>query len=94
MQLSTGLDKAMPPFGAGDTRPRIQSRRILPLLLIPLLAGMLSACTSRNLYEAIQQNRLQRCEEIPIPQQANCRAQYQQSYEDYKNERDALLEDE
>lgn len=72
----------------------VQHRTILPFLLVPLLVGTLSGCTNRNLYQAIQQNRLQRCEEIPIPQQANCRAQYQQSYEDYKSERDALLEDE
>ncbi|MEQ8312787.1 MAG: hypothetical protein RL839_13335 [Gammaproteobacteria bacterium] len=70
----------------------IPRKSFIPFLFALLLLVTLSGCSNRNLYEAIQQNRLQSCEEIPIPQQANCREQYQQSYEDYKRERDALLQ--
>ena len=52
------------------------------------LSMLVTACTNQDLYEAIQQNRLQACEEIPIPQQAQCKARYQVDYEDYKRERD------
>ena len=61
------------------------------MLLAPLLA---TSCTNEALYNAVQQNQLQRCETIPIAQQATCKQQFQTSYEDYRRERDALVEDE
>ncbi|MDP6414596.1 MAG: hypothetical protein QGG54_06145 [Gammaproteobacteria bacterium] len=53
-----------------------------------------TACSNQQLYEAIQQNGLQACEEIPIPQQEDCKAQYQTSYEEYRREsvRDSAAE--
>ncbi len=60
-----------------------------PLAALTLIVA-LQSCSNQAMYEAIQQNRLQRCEEIPIPQQQACRDQYQTSYEEYRRERDAL----
>lgn len=60
------------------------TRRVALLLTLASLAG----CSNKALYQAIQQNRLQACEEIPIPQQAACKAQYQTDYESYKRQRD------
>lgn len=58
------------------------------VLLAPLLA---TSCSNQALFETIQQNHLQRCETIPIAQQAACEAQYQTSYEEYRREREELL---
>lgn len=58
------------------------------VLLAPLLA---TSCSNQALFENIQQNHLQRCETIPIAQQAACEAQYQTSYDEYRREREALL---
>ncbi|MDA1371110.1 MAG: hypothetical protein O2971_10160 [Proteobacteria bacterium] len=57
------------------------------LLLVVLLAG---GCSSQQLFEAIRENRLQHCEEIPIPQQTACKAQYEPDYDEYRREREAL----
>ena len=70
--------------------PRRQ-RQLAIAALTPLL---LTACTSEALYNSIQQNQLQRCETIPIAQQAACKQQFQTSYEEYRRERDALVEEE
>jgi hypothetical protein len=58
------------------------------VLLAPLLA---TSCSNQALFESIQQNHLQRCQAIPIAQQAACEAQYQTSFEEYQREREALL---
>ena len=65
---------------------RLPSRYIL----VAAAAASLGACSNEALYQAIQENRLQACEEIPIAQQASCNAQYQTDYESYKRDRDAL----
>jgi len=62
------------------------ARRALFLLTLASLAG----CSNKALYQAIQQNRLQACEEIPIPQQAACKAQYQTDYDSYRRARDVV----
>lgn len=50
----------------------------------------LGACSSEAMYRAIQLNRQQACEQIPIAQQASCKAQYQTDYESYKRQRESL----
>lgn len=65
--------------------------------LKPILASavlmLLGGCTAESIYESVQRNQLQRCEELPIPVQANCKSQYQQSYEEYDRERRELLDE-
>ena len=65
----------------------------LEILSLGLLALSLNACSNEAIYQSIQQNGLRACEEIPIAQQASCRAQYQKDYATYKRERDALEEE-
>lgn len=64
----------------------------LAILSLGLLALSLNACSNEAIYQSIQQNGLRACEEIPIAQQADCRAQYQKDYATYKRERDSLKE--
>lgn len=63
-------------------------------LRVPLIVCMallkLTACSNEAIYQSIQQDGLRSCEEIPIAQQASCKAQYQKDYATYKRERDAL----
>ncbi len=48
------------------------------------LSVLLPGCTNQQLFNAIRVNNLQQCEEIPIPQQGACKAQYKTDYEDYR----------
>lgn len=63
--------------------------RITTLLLLATLL-LTGACSNGARYELIRQNRLQECETLPIPQQAQCKAQYQTDYETYRREREAI----
>lgn len=70
-------------------RPRLSTSRLAALLL-GLLALSLNACSNEAMYQSIQQDGLRSCEEIPIAQQASCKARYQKDYATYKRERDSL----
>ncbi|PCI79679.1 MAG: hypothetical protein COB20_04260 [SAR86 cluster bacterium] len=72
------------------SRPRHFTGRLAALSL-GLLALSLNACSNEAIYQSIQQNGLRACEEIPIAQQAGCKAQYQKDYATYKRERDSLI---
>jgi hypothetical protein len=61
------------------------SRLLTALAMMAILAG----CESRQVYQAIQENRWRACEEQPIPQQAACRSQYEMSYREYEGLRQA-----
>lgn len=47
-------------------------------------------CISEQLYNAIRDNRIQDCENLPIPQQDHCRSLYQTTYEEYARDLDGL----
>ena len=47
----------------------------------------LSGCSSRDLYNAVQQNRLQECRKLYGSQRADCEARYQKDYDIYERER-------
>lgn len=70
-----------PPSGA----PR---RRLGHAVAVALALG-LTGCSSEAMYNAIQENRLQACEALPIAQQEGCKAQYQSDYESYRRDRDS-----
>jgi len=58
---------------------------------IPLLALLLlQACTNRQVYEAVQQNRQLECQRYPDTRYEECMRQSETSYEDYEAERQAL----
>ena len=53
-------------------------------------AAPLAACTSEQAYNAIRDNRIQNCENYPIPQQAACRDRHQTTWEEYSQALEAL----
>ena len=62
----------------------------LAALTLGLLALSLNGFSNEVMYQSVQQNVLRACEEVPIAQQASCKAQYQKDYATYKRERDFL----
>jgi hypothetical protein len=62
------------------------------LILTFTLLGVLAACSNKQLYTAVQQNRQQECATLPQQQYEDCMRHYQQSYEAFDRERRALLE--
>lgn len=57
-----------------------------------LATVFLQGCTNQATYTAIQRGEQIECEKKPVPVQQDCMQQISQSYEDYKRERDELLE--
>ncbi len=64
----------------------------LPASLVLVLGLPLAAagCTSEQLYNAIRDNRIQNCENLPIPQQEHCRSLYETTYEEYSRDLEEL----
>lgn len=85
--------ESMQQFGATGKTAMLRHKLALSLIVTLGLTITLQSCSNRALYTAIQQNHLQRCAEIPIPQQQACFAQYQTPYEDYRREREALSQE-
>lgn len=63
---------------------------VYKVVFLGVVVLLCSSCSHRSLYEAIHENRLQACEELPIPQQAQCKSEYDTEYEDYQRERAQL----
>lgn len=63
---------------------------IVPALLMTAAVAALAACTSEQAYNAIRDNRIQNCENLPIPQQAACRVRHQTTWEEYRQTLEAL----
>lgn len=57
--------------------------------MLAVVVGMVlvSACTSRQVYENIRQSRLQECDRLPVWRQADCRRRYDTRYYDYEKDR-------
>lgn len=65
------------------------NKRYMSLALL-LIATLLSACTSKQLYEVAHQNRIQACsKELPQNQQA-CKDRYSMTYEEYMRKKQEL----
>ncbi|MFT7472654.1 MAG: hypothetical protein ACI8XU_002557 [Kiritimatiellia bacterium] len=69
--------------------PRRLTGRLITLSM-GFLALSLNGCSNEAMYQAIRQNGLRACEEMPTAQQASRKAQYQKDYATYKRERDSL----
>lgn len=63
--------------------------------VIGLIASLLvvTGCSSRDLYNAAQQNRLQECSKLYGAQREECEARYQKDYDTYQREREAVIND-
>ena len=64
----------------------------LKLFHLKLLLGscivLISACSSQELYETAQKNRVQNCQTKPIEEQASCLSDLnKKSYKDYEKSR-------
>lgn len=78
----------------GDQKVRTKNKSMQGFLLsviAPCALSLLSACTHQQMYEAVQHNRKQECLTLPPAQQNKCLNAYNQSYEDYNREREALI---
>jgi len=53
-------------------------------IIVMLALASVSACSNRRLYEASHQNRLQECEKLPASQRQTCKAEYSESYDEYR----------
>lgn len=59
--------------------------------LMVIVTAAVSACSNQQMYDGIQQNRIQHCERYPDSQYNECVAQYQKDYREYERERQELL---
>ncbi len=51
---------------------------------------LISGCSNQEIYQAVQNNRLQECDKLPDVQREECRAQHSQPYEEYERNRKEL----
>lgn len=65
-----------------------QYRLVLIFLSVVIILG---GCSSRDLYNAAQQNRLQECSKLYGAQRADCEARYQKDFDTYQREREEVL---
>lgn len=78
--------------GAPLALPCSRLARIACLTLALLLSV---ACSQRGAYEAVQQNRLNACNNEPTPElRADCRARNSASFEEYQHARAEVLAEE
>ncbi len=60
---------------------------------LALCALALTACSNRQVYDAIQQNRQLECQKLPGTQYDECMKQVSEPYDDYKRDRDELTKE-
>ena len=65
--------------------------RISAAVGVTLALSFTSGCTSKQLYNAVQENRLQECAKLYGSQREECEARYQMDYETYERERQQVL---
>ena len=63
-----------------------------PVALV-LCVLALSACSNRQVYDAIQKNRQLECQKLPGTQYDECMKQVSEPYDDYKRDRDELTKE-
>lgn len=71
---------------ARDVSVPIPARTLAALLLL----AVAPACTQRQVYEAVQQNRQLECQKLPQGQYEKCMEQYSEPYDTYARERREL----
>lgn len=61
---------------------------------VPVLCVLaLPACSNRQVYEAIQQNRQLECQKLPGTRYEECMEQFSEPYDEYKRDRGELMKD-
>ena len=59
------------------------------IILAIFLMG--TGCSNEQVYTAIQKNRQLECQKLPPAQYNSCMEEYDQDYEDYKREREEVI---
>jgi hypothetical protein len=65
----------------------------MKIALSVFVCACLAACTSRDLYNNIQQDRLRQCERLQETKRAECLERWRDTYDDYERKRQELLKD-
>ena len=66
----------------------------MKLLFVFVVFAMLVGCSSRAVYDNIQLNQRNECFKLPPSQRADCLDSIDQSYDEYRKEREDVVEDE
>jgi len=62
-------------------------------LLIILSIVYVQACSSRQVYDSIQHNQKLECQEVPHSEYDDCMERTRESYEEYKEKRDTVIDE-
>lgn len=65
--------------------------RLFALILLVTM-GLLSACTKQGMYESIQIGSQEQCQSLHGAEFDRCMEQFEQDYESYRQDREAVLE--
>ncbi|MEE4144950.1 MAG: hypothetical protein V2I26_09130 [Halieaceae bacterium] len=63
-------------------------------VVLALCILALPACSNRQVYDAIQQNRQLECQKLPGTQYDECMQQFSEPYDEYRRQRDELIKEE
>lgn len=63
----------------------------LSVLVSLMMCIFLSACTTKNLYNAVQENRLFECNQMQGLKKDECIVQYNKSYEEYTEAKEGKI---
>ncbi|WP_124916931.1 hypothetical protein [Alteromonas flava] len=69
----------------------MEKTRKLLSVIIPATCIVIAGCSSKSLYNATQQNRLQSCQTLYGAQKEECEARYSKDFETYERERQEVL---
>ena len=64
----------------------------LTVALMIIACNVLTACSNRQVYDAVQNNRRLECDKLPdSAQRDECLQQYSESYDEYQRKREEIL---
>ena len=58
-----------------------------------LAALIVASCSNQQIYTAVQENQRQECGKLPQVQYEKCMRDFEMSYEEYDEQRQAILEE-
>lgn len=65
---------------------------ITQLFYIALMSLLLSSCSNRQMYNAVQNNRQIECQRLPVVQYDECMNELDESYDSYEKKREEIGE--
>ncbi|AEF55436.1 hypothetical protein Mar181_2401 [Marinomonas posidonica IVIA-Po-181] len=61
-------------------------KNLFYFVLLINLVGLQASCTTKGVYEALQDNHQNYCQQYRGQQQDDCQSTYRQSYEEYQHQ--------